>query len=58
MLTVCLGSSDPYYTVSYYHKMGHYFPDIQYVSKTLCPRNLVQFVYSIKWTRLMDHTVV
>ena len=28
--TICPGSSDPFYLVTYYIKWGHYFLDIQY----------------------------
>ena len=37
--TVCPGSSDPFYTVRYLYRMGHYFLDTQYV---LAP-NLIFF---------------
>ena len=32
MHTICHRSSDPFYIVSYIHKMGHYFFDTQYLA--------------------------
>ena len=31
--TVCPGSSDPFYIITYYIKVGYYFLDIQYICR-------------------------
>ena len=37
VVTVCPGSSDPFYIVSQLYKMGHYFLDTQYMVYTARP---------------------
>ena len=49
--TVCPGSSDPFYTVTYNIKWGHYFLDTRYV-KFLHKKNFNQkylYKFSIFW---------
>ena len=63
--TVCPGSSDPFYIVTYYIKWGHYFLDIQYyITNSYSnyyingPRLLVQTVHCIgAQTKMGNHLI-
>ena len=50
-LTVCPRSSDPFYKVSYYNKMGHYFLDTQYKQPEMCSKKSNNTVFRLYCTR-------
>ena len=46
--TMCPGSSDPFYKVTYYYKIGHYFLDIQYLYNVGNHQNYFEIIVNVR----------